>query len=186
MTDTDDQNTNEENLKALREKASRVDALEGANQELQRELAIRDSKVDTKAPAFELFKKGYDGEWTPDALNAAAEKYGLLAEAPGGGGQQKQETPPAQQQQQGTEFSDAQIAFLQAQGVQLPGMQGPTSAADLFNQQAAAAAQRMTQSQAGGTVEQPGQTSNDDWKLAQSPDEFMAKYLAAGGTVTTD
>lgn len=163
MTDDPTGTPNDENLKILREKAGQVDSLTTQVQDLTRQLAIRDSKINTDHPAFELFQKGYDGEWSPEDLNTAAEKYGLLKEDPASGAPGSQQTPPSGQQQQ-------------------PGM---GDAGSWFAQQAAAQA-RMAEAQQGGAPNVPGQLSDDSWKQAQSPDEFMARYQQAGGVVTSD
>lgn len=180
MTDHDDTGTpNEANIKALREKAERADAAAAKVVELERKLALRDSNLDPQHPSFALFEKGYDGEWDVDSLNKAGEQYGLLKQESDVSGQQTTPTPPAG----GMEFTDAQVQWLKEQ--QFPAAQGMQPAGDIFGQQATAQ-QRMEAAQAGGQVQDPGTLSNDDWKTAATPEEFMARYRQAGGAVTSD
>lgn len=193
-TEIDDNNPNDANIKVLREKAERADTLASEVDQLKRQLAVRDSKIDTSKPTYKLFEKAYDGEWTPEALDQAAKEYGLLkSETPAPGKQPaptgQQQSPAADQQNQppadGMEFSDEQLAWMRSNGM-IPEEQfsGPSPAGDLFQQQAAAA-YRMDAAQAGGQPQAPGQLSPTDWQNAKSPEEMMARYRAAGGVVAS-
>lgn len=188
---TTEDGSNEENLKILREKAGQVDSLKQQVQQLSQQLAIRDSKINTGHPAFELFQKGYDGEWTSDALNEAGERYGLLTEEAPAAQPQPQQTQQQQAPPGGMEFSDEQLSWLKTNIPALGNVQtqqqqaGPQSAGDLFSQQAEAQ-RRMDAAQQGGQTQNPGQLSTDDWKKAGSKEEFLARYSQAGGTVTSE
>lgn len=189
----DNTDQNDENLKALRKKAERADALEQQINQLQRDLALRDSNIDTSHPAFELFKKGYEGDWDADTLNTAAEQYGMLKKAPESQQQQQQQNQQGQQhgsQPSGMEFTDAQVQWLRGQGVSLPSDQqqqpgGLQSAGQLYQSDMQAAA-AMANAQNSGETQSPGQVQQNGWAQAKSPEEFVARYQAAGGVITSD
>jgi hypothetical protein len=66
------------NLRQLREKAKRTDALEAENARLVRDLALHQAGIDISTPIGKLFLKAYDGEPTADAIRSAAAEYGVL------------------------------------------------------------------------------------------------------------
>jgi hypothetical protein len=64
-------------MKALRERAVRFDHAQAALPALQRENAMLRSGLDLESPLGQLFLKGYDGEYSAEALKAEAAKYGI-------------------------------------------------------------------------------------------------------------
>lgn len=89
MFDTDDDDQQQQGPKALREayeteKQKRIAAeaqIAEAN-EARRKLALIEAGIDLKSPTGELFAKAYDGEMTPEAITAAAQRYGVVAPPP--------------------------------------------------------------------------------------------------------
>lgn len=65
---------NEENLKALREKAAQADSIPT----IQKELAMVKAGIDTETPMGKFFFEGYKGELTKEAVVSAAQELGLL------------------------------------------------------------------------------------------------------------
>lgn len=66
----------ESEVKALREKAAEAE-------KLQRELAFSKAGIPMDSPMAKYFVKGYEGEFTPEAIRKAAEEANLLqAQAP--------------------------------------------------------------------------------------------------------
>lgn len=61
----------ESEVKALREKAAVAEAL-------QKELAFSKAGVPMESPMAKYFIKGYDGEFTPEAIRKAAEEVNLV------------------------------------------------------------------------------------------------------------
>jgi len=61
----------ESEVKALREKAAEAD-------KLQRELAFSKAGISMDAPMAKYFIKGYEGEFTPEAIRKAAEEANLI------------------------------------------------------------------------------------------------------------
>lgn len=59
------------------ERAKRADA-----ETAQRKLAFIEAGIDINAPTGKLFAKAYDGEFTLEAVKAAASEYGLIGETP--------------------------------------------------------------------------------------------------------
>lgn len=59
------------------ERGKRADA-----EAAQRKLAFIEAGIDMNAPTGKLFAKAYDGEFTLEAVKAAAAEYGLIGEAP--------------------------------------------------------------------------------------------------------
>lgn len=176
-----DGSPNEENLKKLRKKADQVDALSAENQRLTRELALRDSKVNREHPTFELFRDAYKGDWTSEALDEAAKKYGLLVE------EQKPESKPEQQSQQQEQvqnpgFTPLQMQYLEQLGLNQGGMQTAGNAL----QQAASAQRAIDSAQRSGQLSVPGQLTSNDWMQANTPEEALARYQAAGGVTSAE
>jgi hypothetical protein len=65
------------NTRQLRDKATRAEGAEARLQAASRRVAILASGLDTESPIGELFVRGYDGEYTPEALREEAAKYGV-------------------------------------------------------------------------------------------------------------
>ena len=59
------------------EEAAKTAAPTAELTQLQQENVLLRNGIDLDSPLTGLFRKGYDGEWTPDAVKAAAETYGL-------------------------------------------------------------------------------------------------------------
>ena len=78
-TFTDDEPTQQENpnLKLLREKAEKADALAAQLAQSERKNAVLESGIDTSSKLAELFLKSYDGESSAEAIKAAAQEYGI-------------------------------------------------------------------------------------------------------------
>ncbi|MBM4200819.1 MAG: hypothetical protein FJ189_05985 [Gammaproteobacteria bacterium] len=74
----------ESEVKALREKAAEAD-------KLQKELAFSKAGIPMDAPMAKYFIKGYEGEFTPEAIRKAAEEATLI---------QAQTSPAPTQEQQ--------------------------------------------------------------------------------------
>lgn len=64
----------ESELKALREKAAEAE-------KLQRELAFSKAGIPMDSPMSKYFVKGYEGEFTPEAIRKAAEEANLVKPA---------------------------------------------------------------------------------------------------------
>lgn len=82
QTDEDEHPQDNPNLRQLREKAKRADDAEHRAQAAERELAFAKAGVDLNDPRTGYFVRGYDGEATPDAIRAAAERDGFLNTQP--------------------------------------------------------------------------------------------------------
>jgi hypothetical protein len=65
------------NIRQLREKARKHDAVAAERDEARRELAFYKAGIPDNKVA-ELFKKAYDGDVDPDAIRTAAAEYGLV------------------------------------------------------------------------------------------------------------
>ena len=76
-TQVGDDPSGDPNIKQLRERAKRTEDAEAALQAANRKVAILESGLDVESPIGQLFVKGYDGEFTAEALKAEAEKYGV-------------------------------------------------------------------------------------------------------------
>lgn len=111
MTDTLDQGTDEgqqeqgenPNLKHLREKAERADALEAELAQLRREAAVTKSGIDSEHPLGKFFVEHYDGDISDtEALVAKAKEMGVpLKGAPSfDGTEQPQQSEGRQEQAQ--------------------------------------------------------------------------------------
>ena len=74
----------ESEVKALREKAAEAE-------KLQKELAFSKAGIPMDAPMAKYFIKGYEGEFTPEAIRKAAEEANLL--------QAQAQAAPTQEQQ---------------------------------------------------------------------------------------
>lgn len=74
MSDT--QNSNEDNIRALREKAERADAAEQAAADLQRKVTFYEAGVDPTSPLGELLFASFDGDAA--ALKAKATDLGYF------------------------------------------------------------------------------------------------------------
>lgn len=97
MPDEDDVSTLDEELEKLpnrarqhlRETEKKLKGLSAEAEEgrkAKRELAAMKAGIDLSTPVGELFAKGYDGEWEPEALKSAWSTLGISASS---GGQQQ-------------------------------------------------------------------------------------------------
>lgn len=79
MPDEPDSQTPEpnEDIRRLREKGERFDAVSAENADLKRRVAFAEAGLPT-APWRTYFDKGYEGELTADAIKAAATEAGFL------------------------------------------------------------------------------------------------------------
>jgi hypothetical protein len=75
--DDDDLADESEGIRVLRQKAKRTDVIEAELHAANRKIAILEAGLDVESPVGELFVKVYDGETSPEALRAAADKYGI-------------------------------------------------------------------------------------------------------------
>jgi hypothetical protein len=71
------QSRNDQGLRELRQKAKKYDSLLEENQNLKRNLAFTGLAL-PENPMSQLFRDKYDGDLTPEAVKAAAMKYGLI------------------------------------------------------------------------------------------------------------
>jgi ribosomal protein L12E/L44/L45/RPP1/RPP2 len=84
-------------LADLRRAANKAKKLEKELAGMKRQLAFTQAGIDTNDPKLSYFAKGYEGEFTPEAIRSAATEAGFLA-APEPA---KVETPEQQAQAQG-------------------------------------------------------------------------------------
>jgi DNA-binding transcriptional regulator GbsR (MarR family) len=85
----------ESEVKALREKAAEAE-------KLQKELAFSKAGIPMDAPMAKYFIKGYEGEFTPEAIRKAAEEANLL--------QAQAQAAPQQEQQAWSRMQKASTA----------------------------------------------------------------------------
>ena len=85
----------ETEVKALREKAAEAE-------KLQKELAFSKAGIPMDAPMAKYFIKGYEGEFTPEAIRKAAEEANLL--------QAQAQAAPQQEQQAWSRMQKASTA----------------------------------------------------------------------------
>jgi hypothetical protein len=64
-------------IRTLRERAKRTERAEAHLAVANRKVAILESGLDVESPIGQLFVKGYDGEFTAEALKAEAARYGV-------------------------------------------------------------------------------------------------------------
>lgn len=69
-------------MKQLETELAEVRAKAAEAEAAQRKLAFIEAGVDINTPTGKLFAKAYDGEFSLDAVKAAATEYGLIGEAP--------------------------------------------------------------------------------------------------------
>lgn len=83
--EVDDTGTDNENFRQMRAKANRTDAAEAAVAERDRRIAFLEAGLPSEKvdPRIGYFTKGYDGDLTPEAIQAAAIRDGFIA-APAG------------------------------------------------------------------------------------------------------
>ena len=93
-----------EPINVLRQKLKDAETAAANAEQLRRENALLRNGIDVSSPLTELFVDGYKGEWTPDAVAEAAEKYGLPK---AGVKQEIQEQANQQQQQQRQQDQEA-------------------------------------------------------------------------------
>jgi hypothetical protein len=69
-------------MKQLETELAEVRAKAAEAEAAQRKLAFIEAGVDINTPTGKLFAKAYDGEFSLDAVKAAATEYGLIGEPP--------------------------------------------------------------------------------------------------------
>lgn len=69
-------------MKQLETELAEVRAKAAEAEAAQRKLAFIEAGVDVNTPTGKLFAKAYDGEFSLDAVKAAATEYGLIGETP--------------------------------------------------------------------------------------------------------
>jgi len=69
-------------MKQLETELAEVRAKAAEAEAAQRKLAFIEAGVDINTPTGKLFAKAYDGEFSLDAVKAAATEYGLIGETP--------------------------------------------------------------------------------------------------------
>lgn len=68
-------------IRDLEKRAKQADQIKAEAESAKRELAFLKAGIDLNTPQGKLFAKAYDGEFTADAVKAAAEEYGVLEPA---------------------------------------------------------------------------------------------------------
>lgn len=84
--DQDDDNTGRnpmrDRMKQLETELAEERARRAEAETAQRKLAFIEAGIDVNTPTGKLFAKAYDGEFSLDAVKAAATEYGLIGETP--------------------------------------------------------------------------------------------------------
>lgn len=80
------------NIRQLEKQANEGKAALERAAKLEREIAFRDAGISPTDDRFKYFAKGYEGEFTPEAIRAEAIRAGFLADT--SGGDQGQGAPP--------------------------------------------------------------------------------------------
>jgi hypothetical protein len=73
----DEDHDHDPDIRELRQRAKAVDRAEAETRRLERRIAILESGLDVESPIGQLWNKSYQGEVTPEALKAEAERYGI-------------------------------------------------------------------------------------------------------------
>lgn len=105
--DAPEQESENANIRQLREKAKRADELERQLQTLQRNEAFRSAGIDPNDPKSKYFVKGYEGDLAKEAITAAATEAGYL-------------TPPQEQTTQPPAADPTDRIFDAAAGATAP------------------------------------------------------------------
>lgn len=100
-----------DDIRKLRAKARKADAMEAELNQLRRERAFTKAGIDPDDPKMRYFIKGYDGEDDPEAIRTAALEAGFIAQEP----EQSEE-----QRQQAETHQRMDTAQAGAQGIQPP------------------------------------------------------------------
>jgi hypothetical protein len=83
MAENEYDDSNDNDIPGLRKQARRASQLERELEQARRELAFaKVPGLNTSDPKVGYFVKGYEGEFTPDAIRAAAVSAGFIAEEP--------------------------------------------------------------------------------------------------------
>ena len=80
------------NIRQLEKQANEGKAAIERATRLEREIAFRDAGISPTEDRFKYFAKGYEGEFTPEAIRAEAIRAGFLTD--NGAGNQDQGAPP--------------------------------------------------------------------------------------------
>lgn len=75
------QNRDRKWVRDLERRAKDADRVRAEAESAKRELALLKAGIDVNTPQGKLFAKAYDGEYTVDAVKAAATEYGVLEAA---------------------------------------------------------------------------------------------------------
>lgn len=65
-------------MKAINDELAEAKAAAATNQDAARRVAFQDANI-PDTPQTKFFRQHYDGEWTPDAIKAAATEFGFVA-----------------------------------------------------------------------------------------------------------
>lgn len=80
--ETEGRNPVRDRMKQLETELAEVRAKAAEAEAAQRKLAFIEAGIDVNSPTGKLFAKAYDGEFSLDAVKAAATEYGLIGEPP--------------------------------------------------------------------------------------------------------
>lgn len=118
---SDDQTPEEEaeHIKNLREKAKKADQVP----DLERKVAVLEAGVNTSTPLGKMFLKSYDGELSPEAIQAAAAEVGLVE------GQRDPDPQPGEPGTAEAEYADTRQRLDQGQPA--PNTEEPRNAVDM-------------------------------------------------------
>lgn len=78
---TEDSQKDRKWVRELEKRAKGAEAAKAEAEAAKRELSLLKAGIDLNSPQGKLFAKAYDGEYSVDAVRAAAEEYGVLEAA---------------------------------------------------------------------------------------------------------
>lgn len=78
---TEDSSKDRKWVRELEKRAKGAEAAKAEAEAAKRELSLLKAGIDLNSPQGKLFAKAYDGEYSVDAVRAAAEEYGVLEAA---------------------------------------------------------------------------------------------------------
>lgn len=146
MTDKTEDQKNSEGSKLRKQ----LEEALAANKNLQRDLAVTKSGLDTSKPLVKLFVDNYNGDWDPEAFTAKAKEYDLIGEDDSGSSDETTETT--------TTTTDSESDEREVEAV---------SHGALFDKV-------FNSTNQGGSEAPPAGKKN--WQKAQSAEEFLANY----------